>query len=86
MRYPWQFLLVRLLRGSARLQAGEYRFAQPDTAWHIFDRIERGDVFYYELTVPEGSNVYDITTEVDRLGFLSGSDFLESRAQPGDDP
>ncbi len=82
VRYPWQFLLVRLLRGSARLQAGEYRFAQPDSAWHLFDRIERGDVFYYELTVPEGSNVYDIATEVDRLGFLSGGDFLKAAHNP----
>ncbi|MGA2186175.1 MAG: endolytic transglycosylase MltG [Bryobacteraceae bacterium] len=82
LRFFWQFLAVRLLRPSAKLQAGEYRFSQPDSAWHVFDRIVRGDVFYYELTIPEGSNVFDIAAEVDRLGFLSGSDFLQAAHNP----
>jgi UPF0755 protein len=82
LRFSWQLLAVRLLRPSAKLQAGEYRFSQPDSAWHVFDRIARGDVFYYELTIPEGSNVFDIAAEVDRLGFLSGSDFLNAAHNP----
>jgi UPF0755 protein len=82
LRFSWQFLAVRLLRPSARLQAGEYRFSQPDSAWHVFDRIVRGDVFYYDLTIPEGSNVFDIAAEMDRLGFLSGSDFLKAAHNP----
>jgi UPF0755 protein len=82
VRFSWQFLAVRLLRPSARLQAGEYHFSQPDSAWRVFDRIVRGDVFYYELTVPEGSNMLDISTEVDRLGFLSGDDFLKAAHNP----
>jgi UPF0755 protein len=82
VRFWWQFLAVRLLRPSERLQAGEYRFSQPDSAWHVFDRIVRGDVFYHELTIPEGSNVFDIAAEVDRLGFLSGSDFLKAARNP----
>ena len=31
-------------------------FPGADSPCHVFDRIARGDVFYYELTVPEGSN------------------------------
>jgi len=81
-RSRWQFLAVRLLRPSARLQAGEYRFAHPDSAWNIFDRIVRGDVFYYELTVPEGSNMFDIAAVVDRLGFLNSEDFLRAARAP----
>src|SRR5271165_6471750 len=50
IRAPWMFLAVRALRPSARLQAGEYRFAEPASVWTVFDRIERGDVFYYEVT------------------------------------
>jgi len=82
VRSRWQFLAVRLLRPSARLQAGEYRFARPDSAWNIFDRIVRGDVFYYELTVPEGSNMFDIAASVERLGFLHGRDFLRAARDP----
>jgi UPF0755 protein len=82
VRSRWQFLAVRLLRPSARLLAGEYRFAHPDSAWNIFDRIVRGDVFYYELTVPEGSNMFDIAAVVDRLGFLHSRDFLRAARDP----
>jgi len=82
LHYSWQFLAVRILRPSARLQAGEYRFGEPDSAWHVFDRIVRGDVFYYEVTVPEGSNIFDIAAQVDRLGFLRGEDFLKAARDP----
>jgi UPF0755 protein len=82
LRFSWQLMAMRLLRPSAKLQAGEYRFSNPDSAWRVFDRIARGDVFYYELTVPEGSNIFDIATEVDRLGFLSGEEFLKAAHNP----
>jgi UPF0755 protein len=82
LQSSWQLLAVRALRPSVKLQAGEYRFAQPDSAWHVFDRIVRGDVFYYELTIPEGSNVFDIAAEVDGLGFLRGGDFLKAARNP----
>src|SRR5207253_931963 len=42
----------------------------------------RGDVFYYELTVPEGHNMFDIATSVDHLGFLKGADFLQIAKSP----
>jgi len=82
VRSRWQFLAVRLLRPSARLQAGEYRFSHADSAWNIFDRLVRGDVFYYELTVPEGSNMFDIAGVVNQLGFLSGAEFLKAARNP----
>ena len=44
IRYPWQFQLLRVTRPGATLQAGEYRFHEPDSARHVFDRIARGDV------------------------------------------
>ena len=82
VRSSWQFLLARAFRSSARLQAGEYRFANPASVWTVFDRIARGDVFFYELTVPEGSNLFDIAQSVDQLGFLKGSDFLAVARDP----
>jgi UPF0755 protein len=78
----WQFLLVRALRPSARLQAGEYRFSAAASTWRVFDRIVRGDVFFYEVTIPEGSNIFDIAAIVDRLGFVKGSDFLRAARNP----
>ena len=82
IRASWQFLLARAFRSNARLQAGEYRFANPASVWTVFDRIARGDVFFYELTVPEGSNLFDIAQSVNQLGFLKGSDFLAVARDP----
>jgi len=82
IRFSWEFLLARVLRPYVRLQAGEYQFAHADSALTVFDRIARGDVFYYEITVPEGSNIFDISAAVDRLGFLNGADFLRAARDP----
>src|SRR5947209_5514453 len=67
VQYPWQFLVLRALRPGATLKAGEYQFTKPASAWTVFDRMIRGDVFYYELTVPEGQNMFDIAKSVDQL-------------------
>ncbi len=82
IRYPWQFLAVRALNPGRRLQAGEYQFTRADTPSHVFDRIARGDVFYYELTVPEGSNMFDIAANLGRFDFLRPDDFLKAARDP----
>lgn len=82
IRTPWQFLLVRAVRSGEYLQAGEYRFAHPASVWTVYDRIIRGDIFYYELTVPEGSNMFDIANGVERLGIMPADDFLKVARNP----
>ena len=82
IRYPWQFVLARLLQPAARLQAGEYQFVHSDTTWNVFKRIERGDVFFYELTVPEGSNMFDIAGSLNQFDFLHATDFLQAARDP----
>lgn len=82
VRYPWQFVLSRMLRPAARLQAGEYQFTHSDTTWNVFDRIVRGDVFFYELTVPEGSNMFDIAASLNHFDFLKSADFLSAARDP----
>ncbi len=82
IRYSWQFLMVRALRQGRKLQAGEYRFARADTPSNVFNRIARGDVFFYELVVPEGSNMFDIAASVGSFDFLKPSDFLGAARNP----
>jgi UPF0755 protein len=82
IRYAWQFLVARAVQPGKRLQAGEYRFARPDTAWNVLNRIARGDVFFYEVAVPEGSNMFDIAAIVGRLDFLSAPEFLRAARNP----
>jgi UPF0755 protein len=82
IRYSWEFLAVRAMRPNSRLLAGEYQFSEPASALTVFDRISRGDVFFYDLTVPEGSNMFDIASTIDRFDFMKGADFLRVARDP----
>lgn len=72
----WQFLAARALQSKAKLQAGEYRFDAPMSPLNVLRKIARGDVYYHELRVPEGANMFDIAKELDRLGLVKEADFL----------
>jgi UPF0755 protein len=82
IRHSWAFLLVRALRRGTTLQAGEYRFMKPASVLEVFDRIARGDIFYYELVVPEGKNMFDIAAAVERLGLFPAARFLSAARNP----
>jgi UPF0755 protein len=82
IRYGWEFWLARLLKRSATLQAGEYRFAKPATALDVFNRIARGDIYYFVFTVPEGSNIFDIGGSLEAQGVMSSEEFLKAAEDP----
>jgi UPF0755 protein len=82
LRSEWQFLAARALNRGANLQAGEYRFDRPMSPWEVFGKIARGEVFFYELRIPEGSNIFDIAEAVGKLGFIKKEDFLKVARDP----
>ena len=60
IRDRWLFLAARVLRRGRTLQAGEYQFSKPASPLAVFGRIARGDIYYMELLIPEGFNMFDI--------------------------
>lgn len=82
VRFESQFLLARALKPRPRLQAGEYRFTRAASTWEILGRVARGDVFYYELVVPEGRNTFEIAQSVEDLGLMSASAWLRAVRNP----
>lgn len=76
------FLMARRLTSRKVLQAGEYRFNHPATPVEVVDRIARGDIFYYELKVPEGKNMFDIAATVEQLGLFKADQFLVAARNP----
>jgi UPF0755 protein len=76
------FLAARAAGRWRVLQAGEYRFAQPASAMKVFDRIARGDVYYVELKVPEGRNLFEIAALVELTGLVKGEQFLAAARNP----
>jgi len=82
VRGQWDFLLARIAARGRTLQAGEYRFQKPATVMEVFDRIARGDVFYLELLVPEGKNIFDIAAAAEHLGVMKADEFLAAARTP----
>jgi UPF0755 protein len=82
IRSSWAFWLARTMRRNATLQAGEYRFTKAASVKEVFDRIARGDTFYYEVVVPEGYNMFDIAAGLERLGLFRAARFLEAARNP----
>lgn len=79
---PWHLWLARALAPSAKLQAGQYRFETPTSVWRVFDKIRRGEIYFFEFTVPEGSNVFDIADALEAQGIMKAGAFLEAAAEP----
>ena len=67
IRDSWLFLAARAFRRT-KLQAGEYKFEKPASALDVYGRIARGDIFYMELLIPEGYNLFDIAGAIGKLG------------------
>ncbi len=78
VRSPWAFLTARALSRHARLQAGEYRFESDATPFEVLERLRRGDVYFEQLTVPEGSNLFDIAALLDNGDVMEGADFIKA--------
>ncbi len=72
--------LVRLWRRGA-LRAGEYRFDHPASAVEVYARIARGDVYTRTVTIPEGSNLFDIAVRLEQAGFGPHQGFLAAAAE-----
>jgi UPF0755 protein len=62
------------------LEAGMYRFDQPEPATTVYARIARGDVFTKTLVVPEGANVFDIAARLEQAGLCTREEFLNAAA------
>jgi UPF0755 protein len=82
IEHDWEFLAARALGPRRTLQAGDYHFTKPASVWEVFNRIARGDIFYYVLVVPEGQNIFDIAAEAQKLKLFPVADFLRAARDP----
>jgi UPF0755 protein len=63
---------------ATRLQAGEYRFAEPLTPGDAIDKLARGDVFVIPVTMPEGLTIGEMAKIVEAKGFGPASAFVDA--------
>jgi UPF0755 protein len=74
-------LMGRQARSSS-LKAGEYRFDHPATVEEVYERIQRGDVYTIPVTIPEGSNIFDIAARIE-AAQLGSKEAFETAAMHG---
>lgn len=73
---PWLLeFIVRMKKTDRKLRAGEYYLPKSISIMDIVDKLERGDVFYRRITLPEGLTtnqfLYLITTEENLSGDIT---------------
>jgi UPF0755 protein len=77
VRGRWPFILLARWR-TRPLQAGEYYFTQPETAFQVFDTLAAGRVFEISITVPEGFNTIQIGSLLEQNGLVTRKAFLDA--------
>jgi UPF0755 protein len=77
------FLIALWLRGATeRLQAGEYRFAEPASTVDVIDRLVRGDVYYLTVTIPEGLTLAETAALLEEKGLGRYEDLRRAFERP----
>lgn len=64
------------------LQAGEYEFSQPLDAPAVLDKLVRGEVVLYEVTLVEGMTIDETARHLAASGFGSYERFLAAAGDP----
>ncbi len=83
IRSRYVFVVLALVRGRT-LKAGEYRFDHPARMEEVWSRLERGDVYTITVTIPEGSNIFDIGARLESAGLVAKGAFLRAAKQDTD--
>lgn len=80
VRTRYAFDAVRVWQ-HRKLLAGTYRFDHPVAVTDVYTQIARGEVYTKALTIPEGSNIFDIADRVEQAGLGTRTSFLDAARQ-----
>lgn len=75
LRNPLSFLFLHSINRK-KLEAGEYEFDGLVFPWEIYEKISKGLKKLYRITIPEGSDLYDIAKILEENLICSSKDFL----------
>jgi UPF0755 protein len=76
---PFKFNLVARLKGyDKHLKAGEYALSASMAPIQIMEKLVKGEVELYKITIPEGFNIYQIADLLAEAGFAQNSNFIEA--------
>ena len=83
LRYPLAFriLTIGTMTGT-KLQHGEYALPTPPSAFELWRKLLSGDVAKYQVTILDGSTLYDIAQTLGNLELADPGDFLAAATSP----
>jgi UPF0755 protein len=82
VRSPLQAWLFRALHPRARFQAGEYLFRNEASPELVLTKIAKGQTYFREFTIPEGSSIFDIARLLGEEKLLDPDAFLQAARDP----
>jgi UPF0755 protein len=77
IRSEQAFILWHYIHHRRSLKAGEYLFEKPANLIETEKRLQRGDVYYRTVVVPEGFTMFDIARAIEAAGLGPADDFLK---------
>jgi UPF0755 protein len=69
-------LLARWRNATGKIHAGEYLFKDAATPDEILVRLTAGDIRKFQVTIPEGFNLHEITARLEKTDIGSAETFL----------
>lgn len=82
VRSQYAFDVLCREKNRRTMEAGEYFFDHPVTAFEVYDAIASGRVYVKEFVIPEGFTMFDIANLAATEGFLTRDDFLVAARDP----
>jgi UPF0755 protein len=72
------FVIWHYAHPGRSLKAGEYLFDKSANMLEVQKRLQRGDVYFHTVIVPEGFTMFDIARAVEAAGLGPAGDFLKT--------
>jgi UPF0755 protein len=76
------YLLARFRDAVAKIKAGEYEFHAGMAPAEVLDKLVRGEVIHYPVTIPEGFDVFLVAEVLEKAGVAGQKAFLEKAHDP----
>jgi UPF0755 protein len=79
IRHRQAFLVALALeRKKAVIRAGEYSFDRPMSEFEVIRKLLRGEVHYHQVTIPEGSNLFDTAEILHNAKLVTRDEFINA--------
>jgi UPF0755 protein len=77
IRHRMAFIMALALERRHRvIRAGEYNFDRPLNEFEVISKLLRGEVHYRQVTIPEGSNIFDVSEILEKAGLVEKDAFI----------